>query len=469
MSEVFNNNGHSFGSNGHHKPDDDPEEPEEEQNSESNEEEVQMSQNWRFDDSSFWDIDLNFVPTGDELADAAMKALHNEVAFLILHRDNPQTILDRMERIIEVARAASQVKGPHQTKAIKLGLAIKSEYWMHYHNIRKWQALLLDLLSTARDLEDYELQYEIYRVWGFYLYATHQQPGAAKALETALEYAADLKREDLQLLARVERFNLQIPDMKLEDAQIEASAILHEAHRLNAIYVQGRVYFSLARAFQYASQFDYVFMYAQQALAIFLSAEIIGLAGEAVSKMLASGQVQNDHAMVYQLRLLALLEALAKRTPHPWFQVSAYHHWAAMLYHRQQYDAAREYILKAWAKMREIKYMDSQVRAKHLLAMIQAKRQRWGLARRYLQTCIEKYREANDHVQSIHAKHAIAFVFDEQGNYQKSLDVLKEALGESQALPEGHARRRLIMLLQADIEDVERRIADNNAATSGVH
>jgi hypothetical protein len=404
------------------------------------------------------DYELRYIPTGDELQRAAVQALHRETAFVVVNRDTPQAIVDRLDTIAGIVLAASQVKGEHQAKAIRLGLALELEYWLARDKLDDWLNLIVPLLKTSLEIGSHELQSRIYRAWSIYLAVSRDRARAAQALVAALDYAGDAGREDLKLLIRAERFNLSVLEMSLDAAWAEAETLLAGARRLNYMYIQGRVYFSLARAYQMAALPKEAFQYAQQALVVFLQWDVVGLAGECIGTMLNSLYHQDARLDLYASRLLEYLDMLNRSSASPFFQAVAHYNQGVKLYHRSEYDRAREYVLRAWLKYRALKYRESIERVRHMLGLIQIKRHRWNLAERHLNAVCAYYEQAGQSTYAVHAQHALAFIPYEQGDFPRALDALEAVLVRAQALPEKAARDWLIRLIAADIEDVRQKL-----------
>jgi len=404
------------------------------------------------------DYDLRYIPTGADLQRAAVQALHREISFVVVNRDTPQAIVDRLDMIAEIVVAASQVKGAHQAQAIRLGLALELEYWLAGDKLDDWPDLIVPLLKTSLEIGDHELQSRVYRAWSLYLFVSRNRAKAEQALMAALDYAGDAGREDLKLLIRTERFNLKVLEMSLNEAWAEANTLLAEARRLNYTYIQGRVYFSLARAYQIAALPKEVFQYAQQALVIFLQWDVIGLAGECIGAMLNSLYYRDAHLDSYASRLLAYLEVLSQSSASPFFQAVAYYNQGFSLYHHATYDQAREYVLRAWLKYRALRYQESLKRVGHMLGLIQIKRHRWSIAERHLRAALAYYEQAGQAIYAVHAQHALAFIPYEQGDLRRALEALEAVLVQARALPEEAAREWLVRLVMADIAVVRREL-----------
>jgi hypothetical protein len=404
------------------------------------------------------------IPTLSDLQRAALHALHREISFLLLHQDEPEKIAERLDEMADIARAASQVAGPHQAKAIRLGLELRLEYWLARNKLDDWVDLIMPLLKTALEIKDRELQSLIYRAWGIFLFYAQQHPGADNALEAALDYADEAGWDDLKLLARAERFNLNVLSLPLDEAQFQAEALIADARHLKYALVQGRAYYSLARAYQKASSPAEIFMYAQQALAIFIPEKAIALAGQCVAYMLGGLSYQPDHSPSYLSDLLAYLEALAQRSVDPLFQAMACYGQGCDFYYRQDYDRAREYIIGAWWNYRAIRFRSYLFVVRHMLGLVQMMRHQWPVAERHLRAAYAHYAETGDTMQAVHAQHALAYIPVEQGDLRRGLGALKAALRVAEDLPPQPGREHLLKVIQDDCADVEKQLRDSGPA-----
>lgn len=404
----------------------------------------------------------HFIPSSVDLQNAAIDALDREYAFVILNHDKPEKIVERLDEVAAIALVASEVNGNHQAKAIKLGLALELQYWLAGSRADQWERFITTLLTVALRLkgngEKKELLSRIYHAWSIYGFISESQSRAKTAILAAAEWIQDTEREDISLLIRAERFNMNVAGMDIAQAFVDANTLLADARRLNFLYIQGRVYLSLALAYRQRSQRKLCFAYAQQALVFFMKEDIGGLEAHAVSIMLGVLLNQKDHSTVYSARLLAHLETLVQRHVNPWFQFMVEHQRAMFYFQESDYEHARQCALKAWAVTRKVKVGVEGVRPKHLLGLIQTKRHCWKLAEIHLKASGRWY-ENNQRVASVlDTKHALAFIPYEQGNLPRALDMLKEVLAEAQNLEES-VQGYLVALLKKDIEDVSQELS----------
>jgi hypothetical protein len=405
------------------------------------------------------DYDPRYIPSPEDLRQAATDALDREFSFLILNHEKPETIVERLEDIVDIALAACEVTGDHQVRAIRLGLALELQYWLAGGKLAIWEKRITTMLLIALRLKNYELLSRIYEAWGMYSAIVGENSRADTALLNALECADDSNREDIRLLMRAEYFKLKAPTMEVDPALVEARIILAEARRLKYYYVQGRIHLSLARAYQLHSYFEQAFTYAQQALIFAAQEEDIALETQATSIMLGTLMRLNNHSRSYCARLLLHLDALAQRSVNPWFQFLVQHQNAVDYYHRADYDQARKSALRAWAIARQVKVGLEGIRSEHMLGLIQSKRRCWQLAQSHLNASYRWYQGKGQIAASFDVKHAQAYILYEQGDLAGALVELKKLLAEVQDWRRGgQARDHLIQNIQDDIESITREL-----------
>jgi hypothetical protein len=405
------------------------------------------------------DFKPEFIPTLSDLQRAAIEGLDREIAFVILNQDEPAKIVERLDKIADVARAASQVKGEHRAKAIRLGLELRQRYWLAANKIDAWVDLIMPLMEAALDLEDRELQSRVYHAWSVYLYIARDRPTAVDiALEAASDYAEESGRADLKLLAQAERFNARVLKMSLPDAQAEADVILAEARRMKYDYVQGRAYLSLARAFAGKGLDKDIFACAQQALVFFVSLDVMGFAGESVNLMLGGLSFLAERAPTYPSQLMAYLDKLSQRSANPILQAALSYYHAVQQYHLKNYERAREYILLARRKYTAAHYRPTIKRCAHVLGLIQTKRGQWKMAERHLTAAYTYYKKAGEDVNAVQAYYALAFIPYEQSDWKCAKPLLEKTREMAEALPDAAARDKLVKSIQDDIDEIDRRL-----------
>jgi hypothetical protein len=403
------------------------------------------------------DYDPNAIPKLSDLQRASIEALDRETAFLVLHQDEPGKIIERLDKIANVSRAASQIKGPHRAKAIKLGLELKLNYWQAANKLDKWVDLIFPLLEASLDIQDRTLESRVYRAWSVYLYTTRDQPAAARqALEAATDYAHESKRADLKLLARAECLNAGVLQMSLEQAQAEAEAILAEARQLKYDYVRGKVYLSLARAYDSRILSKESFAYAQQATIFFVRLNILTLAGESALFMLGSlsytAEGGSEH---YRARLAAYLESVARRSASPILQGGVSYFQGLEHYRQGNYDNARACILVAQRQYAGARYRSGAWRCIHMVGLVQSKRGQWAMAARHLNAARTYYLSVGEDALAVEAQYALAFISYEQGDWARTRLLLEEMLQSAQQLSDEAARQQFVKNITADIESVD--------------
>jgi hypothetical protein len=400
------------------------------------------------------DYDPRYIPKPGELKRAAQRALDDYTAFLMLHQDDPQTIAEQLDQIADIVRASSQIAGEHQPKALRLGLALELKYWMARNAVQDWFHLIMPMLQTSLQILDQELQSQVYRAWGLYLFFTRDHARADRALCHALEYAEQTSQTDLMLLARAERFAFDAREMKLVEAQAKGSALLAEAGLRGFRYVQGRIHYALSMVFLRASLPDKAFIHAQQAYVYLAAVEGGGLAVEALSNMLGSLNLFNHCSEVYKARLFTRLDELVEHSGNPWYRAAALLHQATQSYHGGDYDNARKCALKSWIEYKALDDHYNCLSARHMLGLIQTKRQQWRPAERHLRVAYNWYRESHNDVWAVNAYHGLAFIPVEQKDKGRALAMLGETLEMAEGLPESAARENLVSVVKADIEKV---------------
>lgn len=400
------------------------------------------------------DYDPRFIPDGSVLAHAAIQALHRETAFVILNKDEPRAIAQRLEEIASVVLAACEVRGPHLPKAIRLGLALRPEYWVARGQMDKWLRLLAVLLIKAIATGDSQLQSEVYGAWSIYLYLTNSRAKARQALEAALEYASDARRDDLALVMRAERLNVDAETLSLPEAHVAARSILASAQQQQFHYVLARVYQTLARVYLLAELNRTAFMYAQQSLIYAQRAHDWTLVGECILFMVMCLQHSGNRANAYTGALLRQLATLARLSTSSYVHAGLCYGKALRLYDAEQVSEARRCALHAWVIYRGLERPRWVVGCRHLLGLIRARSGRWRAAERHLRAAQAGHLALNDYVLATTIRQELAGVFLQEGNPQRALAELLAVREEVLALTTLEARHK--------------RLAEVDAAISGV-
>ncbi|MBN1680959.1 MAG: hypothetical protein JW966_11780 [Anaerolineae bacterium] len=400
-----------------------------------------------------------YIPTTTDLRRAAVRALDDKIALLVMHQDNASVIIENLDQISEIVLAALEISGEHQIRAIRLGLALELRFWLKRDKLAGWLKLITSLLNAAIDTGHYDLLSEIYRAWSIYLFVTGNNPNSQAALRIALEEAETSGRRDLELLARTERLNITIPDLSLDEVQTGAQHILDEAQRLKFTYIQARVFMLLARAYDNAMMHGQAFAYAQQALVLAQREHFAGIMWTSVGLMLNSLQACQNQACLYYNQLLTYLETLAQTYNSPWLETWIYHTRAVEHYHAKSYDSARDYILRAYKAAHTTYNRPARCRAKHMLGLIQTKRRCWQMAERHLRHAVRDYEHTGQRVLKYHARHALAYISVEQGDFERGIRHMQQVLADVQSLPEDAARESLTALLENDINEIREKLS----------
>lgn len=399
--------------------------------------------------------DPKMIPDGDELARAALEALHREVSFVLLHGDDPQAIVARLSRMDDMVRAALTVRGTytaHLTEAIRFALALDWPIWMASRQFQAWQNTILLMLSTVRDLGDQQLQSRIFRAWGIFLLLSRKHDGARIALDGAIKDLEGLDRDDLQLLMRAERFNLDAEYETPDTLQAQSAELLAAADRLNFRYIKGRVYFSLARACGRTRDLRSAFMYAQQALVYFLSEADSGLAMQSLGTMIMVCQRLWATRGDLILRLLVFTERVVKHDQNSWYWSRIYHEYSVQYFHRAQYDQAITYALRAQEKYAALEDTLGIAWMQHQMGLIRTRQEAWQLAENHFARAADLYSQVDDHHALASVNHARGWNLYKQGRFQEALASLEETLAFARSHASDNTQwQHFIEILSEDI------------------
>jgi hypothetical protein len=415
------------------------------------------------------DYDPKFIPTSSELRRVAKDRLDWETAFMILNHDDPDLIVERLDELADMIRAAISVQGPDLRnperlpslkKAVRLGLELNLKYWLRAKKYEAWIDLIGPLLTTAIQIK--EFQPAVFLHWSIYHYIGGELVRAQKAISASREFAAESGREDLALLAQSYQFNFDAPNMNLDEAEEQAGKLITEAQHLGYGFVRGHVYVALARA--YSDQLrdpQKAFEYAQQALTILMCMGLIELASEAVMLMLSIG-ARNDHSAVYRDQLRSYFECVIEKSVNPIAQASFYFFQGRdQYYYRGQFDKAVLPLLYAWRKYRQAHLLDNVARTLHMLGLVQTKRRKWSAAEFYICEALKRYQAMGKKGYEIHALHAHAFIPYEYEDWTLALARLEIAL--ALALENrGATTLAVIEEIKNDMEDVKKKLQGGN-------
>lgn len=382
-----------------------------------------------------------YIPTLTALQNAAGAAIDRATVTVLLLRDAPALLCERLDDIAGVIHAALPVDGPHQARAIRLGLELDAVLWMRSGKLETWCDLILAMLATASRLGDRALLGRVYRAWATYLYLTEQRPGARRALQAALEYARISGDEGLILLLLAERLYLAIGRVSIETLQARGLAIVHLACHRREYFTAARALLVLARACRIALLPEPSFAYAQQALVLLHVLGLRDLIDQALHFMLFALQIEGVPSSAgYRAALLQRLDALQAQEGYPWLrEMTAFQH-ALYAYHAGQYDEARRWALLAYAACRAKGLERDCVRIRHLLGVIAGQRGRYAVAEHHLQavwayTEAHQYREWMARVQIGRASVRIS-----AGDYAGAWAELERARELAGTLPAGQVR-----------------------------
>lgn len=408
------------------------------------------------------DYDDRYIPTEGDLRRAIVRRLDDEISFVMLHKDEPHEIAARLEKIAEVARIAAVMKGDHQVRGIRLGLALELKYWLMRDQVAQWPGLIFPLLKATLEIGDTRLQAEVYYTWSIYLHYVHEQKldfdlekdPASQSLLAALSYAEASGRADLHLLARVERFNVKLARMTVDDAWTEADDLIAQARAMNYTYIVPRVYFSMAARLLYEKgQFKTLYACAQQAMVYAAALNLNNLAGRAISMMLNGLHPEDGHSNTYRRQLVNFLARLEQYSNNPKFQAMVYHQLARQCYYDGEYNQARVYILKAAALYRSFHYRAERDRIRHTLGLIQIGRRAFRVAERHLSAARKSYETRGRRFWMVIAQYGLAEVSAEEGQIELALQRLAEARDMAVTLPDAQ-RDRLLALIQRKVDDL---------------
>lgn len=402
------------------------------------------------------------IPDGDELARAALMALHREVSFVLYNKDQPQVIAERLEKIDDVVCAALSVRGSsnaHLVKAIQLALLLDWRLWMLSRRFAAWQNVILLMISTMRELPDQQLQSRIFRAWGIFLFLSRRYDSARAALDGAIENLKGLERDDLKLLMHTERFNLDAEREPLASLQSRALDLLAEAERLHFRYIKGRVLFALALAYLRGGEFAAAFMYAQQAAVYFVAESDHGLAAQSLGLMVSARTIDSRGGNDHPLRILAYAERVMGTDKNPWYWARIYHEYGVHYHHRGQYDQAVTYALRAKEAYAVVDDTLGVAKMQHQLGLIRSRQEAWLLAENHFEEASALYQALHHYYWMIGVDHACGWNRYLQGLLHEALASLNKTLelALKHALDDG-LWRRLIDLLREDITTVQNAI-----------
>ncbi|HEX3050288.1 MAG TPA: hypothetical protein VHP83_06520 [Aggregatilineaceae bacterium] len=400
------------------------------------------------------------IPHEEQLAQIATDICDEWLSFISKNRQSPQKILNLLEDISDYVIAAVNTKGDHREKVIRLGLSLRSDYWLSRGMWKRWRDTLMPVLKTALSLPNYELVTEAYRQWGIFLYLSSAQDGSQIAFNTAIEYAETSKDPRLSLMAHAERLNAQAAQLPRLEVEAQATAILASARGQNNVFVMGRVYLTLARTYAHQNLYTENFMAAQQAFLYFARAGNSEYVLSALSQMISalSYQYQDTYSPHYKQHLLRVYRAVAKNSASPHFQANVYHYQGFLCFQKQNYQQARSYIIRAWSKQWSLRQYFNCAIEIHMLGMIESKRKNWLLAEQLFTTAIKRYHKLGNRVKGVQARYARAYLPFEKQDFEAAVSQLEAVLPFARQIEEQAVRDQLIADIQADIDAARRNL-----------
>lgn len=401
--------------------------------------------------------DPSSSPSWEDFQRVAIKSLHRETSFVIMNKDNPAAICARLDELASIVIAALEVEGPHRKKAVRLGLALDREYWIVCDKLDDWNNLLHPLLRAALYLR--EFQSEVYRIWSQYRYVNWQFPGALSAIDASITFAEESGREDLQLLARSDRFNFGLYGLTLEEAEEQAAQLIEDARRLDYRFVWGRAYYTLARAYDRNSLTEKWFECTQQALAILAPTEM-ELVAESVVMMLAILNRNSSRLPKYQAQLRQYLATTAEGALSPAVEAGLHYIQGLDHFHHEDYENAFNELLIALQKYQKGRFQYSIYRVRHMLGIVETKRRHWEIAEEYLRSAYRGYMRLGDDAYALHALHAAAFIPFEQKNYALTIQKLIMLRSKASRLRELQARNQLVQRFENDLIEVRQHLLE---------
>ncbi len=419
--------------------------------------------NWR-DDLGLPLNDARPPSVGAEMLQRAIESrLARERAFLLANRDQPEIIARRMGEIARSTKAMLAVQGPFRPKVMRFALELEPRYWAAYGHLDEGLKFCYYLISVAFNLKDSQLQSRVFALWGHFTLFLRRETVTHDLFTWALEKIEETDRADLKLLLRTELFNARVLKMKPAELAAEAETLLAEAEQLHFPYIKGRVYYTLARYYQYIGERIRAFEYAQQSLCYFYPDNTLELTTQVVGSMYANIAARGTSHQAYVGRLLSLWDQLVARNINPWYRAAALHFQAHEFFVRAFYHRARYYILHAWLTYCSVPDRVGCTQAQHMLGLLHTKLGNWKAAQYHLQVAWKRYAALGDTIRALHALHAWAYVEVERQNYAcalyKLLKVRKDILKH---VDDPEMRKHMLDLIDADIAEMRKHVQENH-------
>ena len=425
--------------------------------------------------------------TKDTFTQIIEEVIHQERAFLQLHKDQPEVIAQRLDELTRIINALLAHHGPHLPQVIRLALELEPRYWVARSHKANGMHFFEHLFSRARDWGDPQLLSEVLAAWGLYMFLLQNRQVGRDTLRWALEEVEKDNRPDLRLLLCVKIFNAQVLDLPLEEVEEQAANLLAEASRLNFPYAKGRVYYSLSRRYQHIGHRARAFEYAQQSLCYFYPKNTRELATQALGNMYVSltsaPMAEEASQAAYAQYLLEKWEQFAMHNINPWYRAAALHIQAHQLAVQGLYHHARHAILRAWLTYRSIPDFLGCAQAQHTLGMLiypylassgqqdaqtpddaYAKLRNWERAEYHLRMAQKRYEALGETAHALRARHARAYLQLERAQDKwELLDALRALKAVYKAiethLDDPEVRGHMLRLVAEDIASAKRRLA----------
>lgn len=391
------------------------------------------------------------IPRPSELALAAGRLIDNALAFVLVHQEDPQAVAGHLDYILEIVRVVAHTPGEHQKQAVELALSLGRNVWHSAGRIDEWPRFVMSLYTTVRELDDMELMVALYRRWSDAAYLAINTESFQSAFNSALEYAQATGDPQLQLIVRVEELGLARNLKRRDMVEQEAAALLAEARELGNLYVQARLYMTLAGLYNSHSRRQDTFEAAQQAYACYSQLDCLIPMASALHYMILSLQANPDHSRDYVRFLMERLERLATRLGDPWLLVGFWHNAGVSEYHAHRYETARQYVLNAVVCARGAAWHPAEAPLGHMLGMIQMQRHRWHLAERHFARANRLYRAAGDEIGRLKSRHAAAYMYVVKKDFVTAERALQAVYDEV----ERHPPDQVADLLASIAEDLE--------------
>ncbi len=419
------------------------------------------------------DPDDPAIPSPADLAQAAQRALDDEVAFILLHQDDPDVFAARLDRLLDRLRAAISVKGPHQARAIRTILRIRAWHWMAAYRFDEWGAVINLAYSRARDLKDPELLSEVIERWGIYHSlkqkygkALHAFEWSAEKLSEGEDEIAALSNNSRRLLLAISRFNSVATDPEMTGDQMldETGELLVEARELASSYYRAHIYHALARFFLCTKRDGKrAFMYGQLALHHYLlEPEDWGLVAQLLTTLLDALSIDQTGTRVYRQRLLAYLDDILAQHQdfNPWLRAKVLYSHAVQHYHQDNFEQARRYGLQAWWLHWRLDDRLGCATAQHVVGLARRHMGHWQAAERHLSDVLAQYDAAHDAYDYMLAHFSRAMISAAQGDWPRAKERLLETRAEAIArLSQPDQRRRIVEKVDRELETVQRHLA----------